>query len=118
MKKSQFSSTSPLTAREAKILARVSGSSAILYSDIPQPGHIQTDVDLVQDLLDRKLLTAPPPIGFFDYRRSVSITHAGTAALAAHREACAARRRDTILKVVSNAVSLVSIAIKFIKFFL
>ena len=113
MKKSQFSSTSPLTAREAKILARVSGSSAILYSDIPQPGHISEDFDLVQHLLDRKLLTAPQPKKIIDCNRSVSITHAGTAALAAHREACAARRRDTVLKIVSIAISLVSIAIKF-----
>lgn len=115
MKETQYSSIAVLTTREAQILTKVSESSDIIWSDLlkfdPTSGHIQEDCDLVQDLLDRNLLTSPDPMVSFNYRCVLRITPAGTAALSADHETRAAHHRDTIVKVIGLIVSATSLVL-------
>lgn len=106
---------SSLTAHEARFLTYVSGHPDTSFSELVNSQQssvgIQDGFNFVLELLHRGLLeTNAPALDFYRYCGSrIDITPAGTAALSAHREACAGRRRDTVWKAITLSVSSASL---------
>lgn len=106
--------SSALTSLQARFLAHASDLPGITYSALVNSQHpavpIRKGWDLVQDLLERNLLTSPALIPGFLHCCPIWVTPAGTAALAAYLEARSARRRGAVWKVISALVSVAALA--------